>query len=85
MKIYTISVKQAKLWDKKIQETFKIPSLILMENAGIRVAEEITKLKKKKIAVVCGLGNNGGDGFVCARQLISQGFRPDVFLLGDIS
>jgi len=56
-----------------------IPSLILMENAGQRVVEylarEFGSLADHRIAVVCGKGNNGGDGLVVARQLHTR-FRP---------
>src|ERR1700677_4797817 len=50
-----------------------IPNIILMENAGQRVVEflerEYAPLAKQRIVVVCGKGNNGGDGLVVARQL----------------
>jgi len=59
-----------------------IPSLKLMENAGIAVATNLRKEFKKasKIAVVCGRGNNGGDGFVAARHLSAEGLDVCVFL-----
>jgi NAD(P)H-hydrate epimerase len=49
-----------------------IPGLILMENAGCRFVEVLSQtfaLSKERVLVVCGKGNNGGDGFVIARQL----------------
>ena len=53
-----------------------IPGIILMENAGSRVvdflAERFIPLSDQKIAVICGKGNNGGDGFVIARQLFTR-------------
>src|SRR5436305_10068137 len=56
-----------------------IPGLILMENAGSRVvdflAERFAPLTGHRIAVLCGKGNNGGDGMVIARQLHTR-FRP---------
>src|SRR6266852_5881229 len=56
-----------------------IPGLILMENAGIRVVEFLTErfspLSGERVAVICGKGNNGGDGLVVARQLYTR-FRP---------
>ena len=57
---------------------------ILMENAGRGVASEIEKRfgTRNKIAVFCGLGNNGGDGFVCARYLSKEN-RVTVYLVGD--
>lgn len=55
----------------------------LMENAGTAAANFICKhldLKQKKVTVVCGKGNNGGDGFVIARQLSNNGFSVSVVL-----
>jgi hydroxyethylthiazole kinase-like uncharacterized protein yjeF len=53
-----------------------IPGLILMENAGSRVVdflgETFQPLSKQRVVVVCGKGNNGGDGFVIARQLFTR-------------
>ncbi|MGE4356977.1 MAG: NAD(P)H-hydrate epimerase [Candidatus Omnitrophota bacterium] len=79
-----ISAKLAKLIDEKVSKNLGISTLVLMENAGRSVAEEVVKLKKKKIAIFCGKGNNGGDGLVCARHLLCRGIKPDVFLLGKI-
>lgn len=61
-----------------------VPSLTLMENAGRRVAEEAAKLRpvSGRIAVLCGPGNNGGDGFVAARHLKGGGHDVRVHLLG---
>ena len=60
-----------------------------MENAGQGVAQEIyKKLKKQKkssVVVVCGTGNNGGDGFVVACYLFNWGFKPRIFLVGDFT
>src|SRR3954471_21549414 len=57
-----------------------IPGLVLMENAGHRVVEFLerryTPLSRQRIVVFCGKGNNGGDGFVIARQLLTR-FRPE--------
>lgn len=66
-----------------------IPSLILMENAASRVVEFLVErfapLHNQRLVVVCGKGNNGGDGLAIARQLITR-FHPralDVFLIAD--
>ena len=78
-----ITAKQAKALDKKALEIFGIPTLLLMENAGRGVAEEVSiivKDKKAKIAVFCGKGNNGGDGLCSARHLITFGIKPEIFL-----
>ena len=59
-----------------------VPTLRLMENAGSAVAQNLRKEFKKasKIAVICGRGNNGGDGFVAARLLSALGATVGVFL-----
>lgn len=66
-----------------------VPTLDLMENAGRAVAEATVQLAAElarpsaRIAVLCGPGNNGGDGFVAARHLRDRGFDTRVFLLGE--
>lgn len=70
MKVLTAA--QMREVDRKTAER-GVPSIILMENAGCRVVEflerEYAPLAKQRIVVVCGKGNNGGDGLVVARQL----------------
>jgi NAD(P)H-hydrate epimerase len=65
-------------------EYFGVSLTQLMENAGRNVAQEIARRfpKDKKITIFCGLGGNGGDGFVAARHLLSLGFQVSVILLG---
>ena len=68
-----------------------IPSLTLMENAGAGVAQGIIKHifdgnpQGKKVAILCGPGNNGGDGFVVARHLADVGAAVTVYLIGPVS
>ena len=64
-------------------EYFGISLLQLMENAGRNVAEEISSRfpKDKRIVIFCGLGGNGGDGFVAARHLLSMGFSKVAVVL----
>lgn len=68
---------------------YKIPGVILMENAGIKVAQVVQKMwsaqnsVSSKIAFFCGKGNNGGDGFVAARHLANMGFETIVFLIAN--
>jgi NAD(P)H-hydrate epimerase len=79
-----LTPEQLREVDRLSTEKYGIPSLILMENAGMRVAEvlenEFEDLDQLTIAILCGKGNNGGDGFVVARQLIQKGCFPFVFL-----
>lgn len=64
-----------------------IPGSVLMENAGRGAAERIMAryAHAHHFAIVCGTGNNGGDGFVVARHLARHGARVSVFLAGDAS
>ncbi len=70
--------------DRLSTERAGIPSLELMENAGRSVAEFIrgryTDIAHKRIVVICGKGNNGGDGLVVARHLKQMGAKPEVIL-----
>jgi len=65
-------------------EYYGVSRLLLMENAGHGVALEVSSRFKppKTAAVFCGLGGNGGDGFVVARHLSSMGFKVEVVLAG---
>ncbi|MCK9594294.1 MAG: NAD(P)H-hydrate epimerase [Candidatus Omnitrophica bacterium] len=79
-----LTARQSKEIDRRAQMDLGISTLTLMENAGRAVAVEAGKFSKGKIAVVCGKGNNGGDGFVAVRHLLSLGIKPTVFLAGKI-
>ncbi len=81
-----LSPDRMKQYDDYGIRTWGIPSPVLMENAG-RAAYRLMKQKYltgvQRVAVVCGRGNNGGDGFVIARYALRDGFATQVFLLGD--
>jgi len=62
-----------------------VPSLVLMENAGRAVAEAVAvRWSPRAVTVLCGPGNNGGDGFVAARHLREHGWDIHCALLGDV-
>src|SRR5262249_23569310 len=69
---------------REVDKLSSTPTLILMENAGMRVVEVLEdrfeNLAELTVAILCGKGNNGGDGMVVARQLIQKGCYPFVFL-----
>jgi ADP-dependent NAD(P)H-hydrate dehydratase / NAD(P)H-hydrate epimerase len=73
--------------DRLTTERHGVPSLTLMENAGKSVAgfirQNFRKLGRRKIVVLCGKGNNGGDGFVVARHLLEMGAKPVVCLFAN--
>ena len=66
-----------------------VPSLTLMEVAGRCVAEAAERILEprsgRRVLILCGPGNDGGDGFVAARILRQRGYRVEVSLLGDLS
>ena len=67
----------------KFADGHGVRTLILMENAGRAIADEIVKRwTPRATAVLCGPGNNGGDGFVVARLLREHGWKVHVALLG---
>ncbi|MBP2665056.1 MAG: nnr [Firmicutes bacterium] len=73
--------------DKATMEWFGLPGVALMENAGRAVAEKAVSVlgepRGKIVFIVCGGGNNGGDGFVAARWLHNCGVRVKLFLVSD--
>jgi ADP-dependent NAD(P)H-hydrate dehydratase / NAD(P)H-hydrate epimerase len=76
---------QMKQFDRTAIRKYSIPGLLLMENAGRAFVDELEKhagpLGMKNVTIICGKGNNGGDGFVIARHLINRGSAVSVFLL----
>ena len=65
-------------------EYYGISLLQLMENAGCNIAKETMSRfpSGKNVAVFCGLGGNGGDGFVAARHLLAAGYNVSVIFVG---
>src|SRR4030088_212210 len=75
--------------DRRATDDIGIPSLVLMENAGRQAVAAIeamySDIHERQVAVLCGRGNNGGDGFVIARTLAQRGVDVSVFLIGLVS
>lgn len=78
MKVLTTD--QMREADRRCIEELGIPGAVLMNNAGMAVFRE---LPSGPVGIVCGKGNNGGDGFVVARLCILAGFDTRVILVGE--
>ena len=82
-----LSARQMREADRRAIEDVGIPSIVLMENAGRQVVAALqsafTDLLSLRVSVLCGRGNNGGDGFVAARALVGIGLEPTVALIGE--
>ncbi len=85
--IPVLSRDEMRRFDAHASQACAVPSLLLMENAGRGAADAIVQeleLKRgsgARVLIVCGAGNNGGDGFVVARRLLTLGAAPQVYLL----
>jgi ADP-dependent NAD(P)H-hydrate dehydratase / NAD(P)H-hydrate epimerase len=84
-----LNAHQMREADRRAIEDVGIPSLVLMENAGRQVVAAMEAsfedLRASRVAVLCGRGSNGGDGFVVARTLFLRGVEVIVFLLGAVA
>src|ERR671929_1079213 len=84
-----LTAAQMREADRQTIEDIGIPSLVLMENAGRQAVAAMEAafedLPSSRVGVLCGRGNNGGDGFVVARTLAQRGIEGIVFLLGSVS
>lgn len=82
-----VTTDQIRELDRRAIEEAGVPGVVLMENAGRAVVEVMEKefgsLAGKNIAVFCGSGNNGGDGFVIARHLYLSGAEVWLHTFGD--
>ena len=80
-------VKEMQKLDAQAVKDYGISEELLMENAGLavyNVVKDEIGIPDKYFAVFCGGGNNGGDGFVVARKIHSNGGSVHVFILGDL-
>ncbi|HKC56664.1 MAG TPA: NAD(P)H-hydrate dehydratase [Vicinamibacterales bacterium] len=84
-----LNAAQMREADRFTIEEIGIPSLVLMENAGRQVVAAIEAAYEARlngrVAVLCGRGNNGGDGFVVARTLLQRGIDAAVFVIGALA
>lgn len=86
MFMFVAGQKEMQRMDQYTIEKLGLPGVVLMENAGAKVAEEILKSignRNSRVIVLAGGGNNGGDGFVIARRLFDHGLHPQLWLLAD--
>lgn len=80
--VYVTALEMKEI-DRAAIERYGVPAARLMEKAGMALADEAAAVGGAgHILVVCGYGNNGGDGFVAARHLIKKGFGVSVLLAG---
>lgn len=73
-----LSAAQMREADRRCIEELGIPGVVLMNNAGVAVFKEV---QEGPVGIVCGKGNNGGDGYVVARLALLNGLQPQVFIL----
>ncbi|HXG00449.1 MAG TPA: NAD(P)H-hydrate epimerase, partial [Bacteroidota bacterium] len=81
-----VNAERMQEFDRLAIGKYAIPGIVLMENAGRSLVDVLEKrvgsFTGKRAIVVCGKGNNGGDGFVIARHLANRGAHVDVLLVG---
>src|SRR5207237_1610767 len=84
-----LNAAQMREADRRTIDDIGIASLVLMENAGRQAVAAMeamySDLFERQVAVLCGRGNNGGDGFVIARTLLQRGVDVSVFLIGGVT
>jgi ADP-dependent NAD(P)H-hydrate dehydratase / NAD(P)H-hydrate epimerase len=84
-----LNTQQMRDADRQTIDEIGLPSIVLMENAGRQAVAAMEAafedLATSRVGVLCGRGNNGGDGFVVARTLAQRGIEGTVFLLGSVS
>ena len=82
---FTLSRAAVRELDRRAIEDYGVPGVVLMENAGRGAAELLMRMnpERKPVVILCGPGNNGGDGFVIARHLDNHGWPVRVWLFAD--
>ncbi|CCQ96655.1 NAD(P)H-hydrate epimerase [[Clostridium] ultunense Esp] len=82
--MFAISCSEMKAMDSYAINNIGIPSIILMENAALKVLKNMDLDKTDSFTLVCGVGNNGGDGLAIARHLILTNKAIDLFIIGNL-
>ncbi len=88
-----VDAKTMRTLDRKTIKDYGIKGLVLMENAGRGLSEAVAEILdaelevsgRARVSIICGKGNNGGDGFVAARHLRNDGYEVEVFMTVPIS
>ncbi len=88
-----VDAKTMRALDRKTIKDYGIKGLVLMENAGRGLAEVVAELLddeleasgRARVSIICGKGNNGGDGFVAARHLRNGGYEVEVFTVAPVA
>ena len=82
-----VNSSEMRFYDNYTSQVLKVPSLLLMEQAALAAVEEIEKIaaKDEEILIVCGTGNNGGDGLAVGRLLILKGYHVELVIIGDLN
>ena len=82
---YLVNSREMRQYDTNTSGVLKVPSLLLMEQAALAACEELEKVvnKKEPILIVCGTGNNGGDGLAVGRLLYLKDYTVELVLYGD--
>ena len=80
-----VNSEQMKNIDRRATERFGVPSIVLMENAAAAVVDALFEhyAAAERVAIFCGTGQNGGDGFAVARHLENRGVVPLIFIVGE--
>lgn len=80
-----VTAREMRQIDKKATQKYGIPPIVLMENAAIVSAFcvlQMIEAGQGNVMLFCGQGNNGGDGFACARHLVNRGLNVKIYFVG---
>lgn len=85
--MYIVTSQEMQSIDRRARDEYGIPTLLLMENAALGIArvveERFGPVKDRRITIIAGKGNNGGDGLAAARLLRNRGAKVQVYLLSE--